>query len=199
MPHLSGRLTTLRPMTREDLPLLHRWLNDPDVMQYWDGRDHPASFDRVETRFRKSIEGIDREAHRYMIDLASPDAPAGDDAPPDSAAPPKQRTPIGLVQHGRIHPRAKNAQIDLLIGDPSCRDSGYGTDAMKTFLGYLFGTLHLHRAWLTMRVSNAQAVRGAEKCGFVREGVLRQHDWLEGSLVDVVVYGMLASEWRAGG
>ena len=169
-------------MDRPDLPVLHRWLNDPEVMQYWDGRDHPATFDRVETRFRKSIEGVDRDAHRFMIDLTEEGCEA---------------KPIGLVQHGRVHPRAKNAQLDLLIGDPTCRDSGYGTDAMRTFLAYLFDTLHLHRAWLTMRASNAQAIRGAEKCGFVREGVLRQHDWLEGSLVDVVVYGLLSTEWKS--
>jgi RimJ/RimL family protein N-acetyltransferase len=51
--------------------------------------------------------------------------------------------------------------------------------------------------WLTLRATNAGATRGAETCGFVREGVLREHDFLEGKHVDVVVYGILARDWSA--
>jgi len=173
---IQGRMTTLRPIRRDDMSSLHRWLNDPSIMQYWDGRDHPATFDRVETRFRRSVEGMDRDAVRFMIEIEG------------------GRT-IGMVQHGRIVPRAKNTQVDMLIGEADCRDSGYGTDAMRAFLGYLFEQMKVHRAWLTLRASNAGAMRGAEKCGFVREGVLREHDFLEGAHVDVVVYGVLARDW----
>jgi len=175
---IKGRLIQLRPLQRADLAHLHRWLNDPDVMQYWDGRDHPATFDRVEARFRKSIEGTDREAQRYMIEAMD-----------------RART-IGMVQHGRVHARARHAQVDLLIGEPEFRDAGYGTDAMRTMASHLFESLRVHRVWLTLRASNVRAMKGAEKVGFVREGVLREHDMLEGQLVDVVVYGMLAKEWK---
>jgi diamine N-acetyltransferase len=177
MGELRGQLVCLRPMQREDLPHLHRWLNDPDVMQYWDGRDHPATFDRVETRFRKNIDNTDREAQRYMIEL------------PDAGQ------TIGMVQYGKVHPRAKHSQVDLLIGEPEFRDSGYGGDAMRTILGHLFGDMKVHRVWLTLRASNERATHGVERLGFTREGVLREHDFLEGHMVDVVVYGMLADEW----
>ncbi len=175
---MKGRLTELRAIGRDDLQLLHGWLNDPDIMQYWDGRDHPATFDRVEARFRRSVEGLDRDAVRFMIDIRDGET----------------IKTIGMIQHGRIVPRARHTQVDLLIGDPEYRDSGYGSDAMHAFLGYLFHDQKLRRAWCTLRAPNARAVRGVEKCGFVREGVLRQHDFLEGQLVDVVVYGILASE-----
>ncbi|MEO7097443.1 MAG: GNAT family protein [Polyangiales bacterium] len=181
MPLLHGSLTTLRPIGKDDLKLLHKWLNDPDVMQYWDGRDHPATFDRVETRFRKSVEGVDRDAVRFMLDIEKDG----------------EQLTIGMVQHGRIEPRARNTEVGMLIGDAQYRDAGYGTDAMRTFLGYLFEQQGCQRVWCTLRAPNAQAARGVEKCGFVREGVLRQHDFLEGALVDVVVYGILASEWPA--
>jgi RimJ/RimL family protein N-acetyltransferase len=187
MTTLRGRLTTLRPIRRDDLKLLHRWLNDPSIMQYWDGRDHPATFDRVETRFRKSVEGLDRDAVRMMIEIPKSEGSEGAG---------EMRT-IGMVQHGRIVPRAKNTQVDMLIGEADCRDAGYGTDAMRAFLGHLFGAMKIHRVWLTLRDSNAGATRGAEKCGFVREGVLREHDFLEGKHVDVVVYGILARDWAS--
>jgi RimJ/RimL family protein N-acetyltransferase len=177
---LRGELTTLRPIAKEDLERLHRWLNDPDVMQWWDGRDHPATFDRVEARFRKSIEGSDRESHRFMIDVEK-----------------DGRThTIGMMQHGKMHPRARNVQIDVLIGDTGFRDAGYGTDALRVLLKHLFEDVKAHRVWHTIRSANAGAMRAAEKIGFVKEGVLREHDMLEGKFVDVVVFGMLVEDWR---
>ena len=28
-----------RPLTDDDLPLLHRWLNEPGVVRWWEGED----------------------------------------------------------------------------------------------------------------------------------------------------------------
>lgn len=167
-------------MTKDDLKLLHKWLNDPEVMQWWDGRDHPATFDRVEARFRRSVEGSDRESERYMIEVDK-----------DGAS-----QTIGMVQYTRVQPRARNTQIDVLIGEPEFRDSGYGTDALRAVLKHLFETQKVHRVWHTMQAGNARAHKSAEKIGFVKEGVLREHDQVEGKYVDVVVYGMLASDWK---
>lgn len=179
MPTLRGQQTSLRAMTRDDLTLLHRWLNDPDIMQWWDGRDHKATFDRVEARFRRSIENSDRESHRFMIEVEK-----------DGAT----RT-IGMIQFSRLQPRAKNSQIDVLIGEPEYRDAGYGTDALRAALKHLFEDLKAHRVWHTMQAGNVRAQKSAEKIGFVKEGVLREHDQVEGKYVDVVVFGMLRDEW----
>lgn len=167
-------------MTRDDLKLLHKWLNDPEVMQWWDGRDHPATFDRVEARFRRSVEGSDRESERFMIEVDKGGAPHT----------------IGMVQYTRVQPRARNSQIDVLIGEPEFREAGYGTDALRAVLKHLFETQKVHRVWHTMQAGNVRAQKSAEKIGFVKEGVLREHDQVEGKYVDVVVYGMLASDWQ---
>lgn len=173
-------MTSLRAMVRDDLPLLHRWLNDPEVMQWWDGRDHPATFDRVEARFRRSIEGSDRENQRYMIEVEREG---------------EART-IGMVQYTRPNPRLRNTQIDVLIGEPGFREAGFGSDALKAVLRHLFEDVKVHRVWHTLRANNERAQRSAEKLGFVKEGVLREHDQLEGKYVDVAVFGMLVDDWR---
>lgn len=179
-----GRLVNLRPIAASDLRLLHRWLNDPEVMQYWDGRDHPVTFDRVEARFRRSVDGLDRDAIRFMLDTVEP----GPDGSPVT---------IGMVQHGRVHIRSKCAQIEILIGESDYRDRGFGSDAVSAFLAYLFDELRLHRVWLSLRASNVAAMKASEKVGFTREGTLREHDWLEGKFQDVVIYAMLSREWEA--
>jgi len=180
MPTLRGQQTFLRAMTKEDLKLLHKWLNDPEVMQWWDGRDHPATFDRVEARFRRSVEGSDRESERFIVEVEQEG----------------EKRAIGMVQYTRPQPRTRNSQIDVLIGEPEFRDAGYGTDALRAALKHLFETQKVHRVWHTMQSGNARAHKAAEKIGFVKEGVLREHDQVEGKYVDVVVYGMLASDWQ---
>ncbi len=181
MSTLNGKLCRLRPIVNDDLQLLHRWLNDPEIMMFWDGRDHPATFDRVEARFRRSIEGSDRDAHRWMIEV-----PEGDGV-----------ATIGMIQHGRVDPRARNAQVDVLIGEPRFRDTGFGGDALFALLEHLFEAQKLRRVWFTIRAGNERAITAGERAGFAREGVLREHNWLEGKLVDVIVFGMLAREWPA--
>jgi RimJ/RimL family protein N-acetyltransferase len=180
MPNLRGQQTALRAMTKEDLKLLHKWLNDPEVMQWWDGRDHPATFDRVEARFRRSVEGSDRESERFIVEVEQDGA----------------KRAIGMLQYTRPQPRVRNTQIDILIGEPEFRDAGYGTDALRAVIKDLFETQKVHRVWHTMQAGNARAHKAAEKFGFVKEGVLREHDQVEGKYVDVVVYGMLASDWK---
>ncbi|MCH7907536.1 MAG: GNAT family N-acetyltransferase, partial [Chloroflexi bacterium] len=34
---------SLRPLTRDDIPRVQRWLNDPAVMAFWSGLDRPLS------------------------------------------------------------------------------------------------------------------------------------------------------------
>ncbi len=46
---------------------------------------------------------------------------------------------------------------------------------------------------------NAPVIRCLEKCGFVREGLLRRHRLRYGEPVDMVVMGLLGEEYRAAG
>lgn len=42
---------TVRPLEKADGPHLFRWLNDPDVLQYYEGRDKPQSWEAIQSRF----------------------------------------------------------------------------------------------------------------------------------------------------
>ncbi|WP_067625945.1 GNAT family N-acetyltransferase, partial [Alicyclobacillus acidiphilus] len=41
----------IHPLTDEDGPILHKWLNDPRVLAYYEGRDKPHDMDMVRERF----------------------------------------------------------------------------------------------------------------------------------------------------
>lgn len=52
------------------------------------------------------------------------------------------------------------------------------------------------RAELTCGPDNAASQRVAERCGFVREGMLRSHMRFQGARRDTVVFGPLPGELR---
>lgn len=74
---------------------------------------------------------------------------------------------------------------------------GIVTRAASGLLDYAFGDLGLNHVEIACAAGNIRSCAIAERLGFVREGVLRQREWLYDHFVDHVMYGMLSSEWSA--
>jgi RimJ/RimL family protein N-acetyltransferase len=60
-------------------------------------------------------------------------------------------------------------------------------------LDYAFRLKNLRRVWLEVLASNERAIRS---CGFVEEGRMHEHVWLDGRYLDNVLMGILGDEWR---
>ncbi|MEC3981560.1 GNAT family N-acetyltransferase [Amycolatopsis sp. H20-H5] len=73
---------------------------------------------------------------------------------------------------------------------------GYGTEATRLALDYAFDVLGLHRVGLEVFAHNPRAERVYEKCGFVREGVLRDALRWEREWHDVVRMSVLVGDRR---
>ncbi|MBS3979594.1 MAG: GNAT family N-acetyltransferase [Rhodobacteraceae bacterium] len=76
---------------------------------------------------------------------------------------------------------------------------GQGQPFLRALVDYGFGTLGAARVWLDASSENARAMRTYDRAGFTLEGRLRQH-WYRpalGRVVDLILYGMLRSEWEA--
>jgi RimJ/RimL family protein N-acetyltransferase len=50
--------------------------------------------------------------------------------------------------------------------------------------------------WLEVHASNERAIRAYSSCGFVEEGRMREHIWLDGRYLDNGLMGILRDEWR---
>jgi ribosomal-protein-serine acetyltransferase len=72
---------------------------------------------------------------------------------------------------------------------------GIVTRACAGLLDYVFGELGLNHVEIACAPGNERSCAVPERLGFVREGVLRQREWLYDHFVDHVVYGIVASEW----
>jgi ribosomal-protein-serine acetyltransferase len=75
---------------------------------------------------------------------------------------------------------------------------GLMTAAVRALLDHAFGERRLHRVEISAAVGNARSRAIPERLGFRHEGVRREAERHGDRYLDLVVYGMLAPEWRAG-
>lgn len=100
----------------------------------------------------------------------------------------------GAVRLKDIERDDRKAKIGYFLGSEFA-GKGIVTSALKAVLAWCFGPLGLNRIALHCASSNLRSMRVAERLGFVREGVLRQDEFLNGEFVDQYVYGLLAAEF----
>lgn len=161
----------------DDADALLDWYNDPELV---------APFDRFSTDTRDGLrEAISKApddprslAPRYVIQRSS-DAPL-----------------IGCVGHYQPHPVLEMTDVWYVLGDPTQRGHGIGTEAVGLLVDHLVRSVRLARVGATSDVENVASYRLLEKLGFRREGVLRSALFHHGRWHDVAVYGLLAADWR---
>jgi RimJ/RimL family protein N-acetyltransferase len=77
------------------------------------------------------------------------------------------------------------------------RGKGYATEGAAALVSYGFGSLGLHRIEASTSNHNPDSRRVMERLGMTREACLREAEQRDGQWVDLVIYGILAHEWRA--
>jgi ribosomal-protein-serine acetyltransferase len=85
------------------------------------------------------------------------------------------------------------------FADMDHEGQGYVTEAVRASLRFIFEHLKAHRVRLECDDTNLRSCRVAERCGFTREGHVRENrKWPDGTLTGTVHYGMLSGELAAG-
>ncbi len=175
-PFLIGPRVYLRPLEREDAPLLVPWFNDPEVTRML-LRHRPMNLHDEEA----FIEQLGRDEHAVGLAIAVRDS---------------DRT-IGVAGLNQIDFRNRHAAFGISIGAKEEWGKGYGTQATELLVRHAFETLNLNRVWLHVYENNQRGIRAYEKAGFRKEGVLRQECYREGRYWDTIVMAILRDEWEA--
>ena len=84
-------------------------------------------------------------------------------------------------------------EIGYLI-EPDAWNQGYATDAVSTFVDYLFDELRFEKLAARAFETNPASQRVLEKVGFQHEGTSRGHAFVDGERVDLEIFGLLATE-----
>ncbi|MFS0673712.1 GNAT family N-acetyltransferase [Ornithinibacillus sp. 179-J 7C1 HS] len=111
---------------------------------------------------------------------------------------------LGIFYHGRLAGMVGFNTIDWanrigIIGYwLGSHFQGYGimTRSVTAIIDYGFNQLNLNRIEIRAAFQNDKSRAIPERLGFQIEGKIRQGEWLYDHFVDLVMYGMLASEWE---
>jgi RimJ/RimL family protein N-acetyltransferase len=180
---VRGKLTGLRARLPQDVDILHAELyNDVKTRVRADTRPWmPLPAGPASPYWVQAMEGqAPRDANAAIfsvIELAT-DELAGD----------------ALLWAIDRHNRSAHVGISLR---PAFRGRGLGVDVVRVLCGYGFAILGLHRLQIETLTDNHAMIAIAERAGFVREGVTRGSDWVNGDFADSVIFGMLADEFSS--
>ncbi|MBT6069255.1 GNAT family N-acetyltransferase [Candidatus Peregrinibacteria bacterium] len=107
----------------------------------------------------------------------------------------KDEAYLGSCRLHKLNMCDKNARLAIgLLSDYFGK--GYGTDAMKCLLKFGFNELSLHRVELRVLDFNKRGISAYKKCGFKKEGVLRENAYIDGKYYDDIIMSILESEFE---
>jgi len=172
---IIGKLVKLRAVEREDLSLIISWRNDPEVYRNYIEYE-PLSMAKQEHWF----ESILRHPTEKNLIIATLDGQA-----------------VGTVGLGNIDERSRVGEvIRFIMGNERYRLLGHAAEALYLILSYGFNHLNLHKIYGTDLSTNPKMISMHKQFGFVQEAVLREHVFHEGKHVDVMIMGLLRTEFQ---
>lgn len=95
----------------------------------------------------------------------------------------------------RVDTMDEKGEIGYWI-DADAEGKGIVTRACERFCTFAFEELGLHRVELCAATENARSRAVAERLGMTQEGVAREAGRVPDGFVDLVIYAVLAGEWR---
>ncbi len=154
-PNATSSVFTFRPLRREDMPLMFRWLYTPHVARWW-WSDQAPTVEDLEVKYLPRILGED---------------------PTDCYVIVENGREIGYIQTYVIanHPEyaalvnvaERAAGIDLFIGEPDRVHRGLGPQLLHDFMrDIVFAAPDVESCIIGPAISNASAIRAYEKAGF---------------------------------
>jgi len=79
--------------------------------------------------------------------------------------------------------------------DASMQGKGLVTKVCRALVTYAFDQYRLNKVEILCNTGNTRSRAIPERLGFIQEGIIRQGERFHDHYNDLVVYGMLASEW----
>ncbi|MEZ3145518.1 GNAT family N-acetyltransferase [Halobaculum sp. MBLA0143] len=168
---IEGRHVELCTVEEEDIPFLRKYLNHPEIQQYYTDLPHN------EARVRERYETIDCGENVGLL-----------------MVPVDESDPVGYVQIAPIDWQHGTGGLGIWVA-PEQQPSRISVDATVQIVDYGFRQLGLHRLEIETMETNAPIIEGAKGVGFTQTGRKREMVTFDGEEIDVVLLDMLRHEW----
>lgn len=123
--NIKGKVVTLRALEMQDLPLLTKWSNSPEIWYSLGGWHFPYSSLSTE-EYIKNINNSNMKLQNFAIET-------------------EEMGFIGTTNLVDIDWKNRTAFNGIMLGDKDSRGKGYALDAVMSIMRYSFKELGLHR------------------------------------------------------
>ena len=167
---IDAEKVRLRPLQAADVPDIKTWTTDISVYTYW-GKG-PGKTDRnPELLFERSPKPV--KSFRLGIE---------------------EKRSGRLIGEGWVYRIEKKRMASVAIRLAAAwQGKGYGTEALLQMTLFCFRNTELQRLWAEVDVRNIASQRMLGKCGYIKEGVIRQGRMIN-TWCDYCIYGIFASD-----
>ncbi len=100
---------------------------------------------------------------------------------------------IGQVAYFLVDSNNRFAEIEYCIG-AAFQGKGYATEATRAVINYGFERIGLNKVQICVRPSNSASGKVIGKCGFKKDGNLRQYFFRDGAYEDRMYFSILREE-----
>jgi RimJ/RimL family protein N-acetyltransferase len=100
---------------------------------------------------------------------------------------------LGLALAPKLDREARTAELGYVVA-PAARGRGVATEALRQLTAWALDELDMLRLELLISVENGASKRVAERCGYLREGVLRSLHVKQGLREDTEIWSRLATD-----
>lgn len=157
MGYLISENIRLRALEPEDLELLYRWENDPELWRVGNTLSPYSRYILKEYITESHRDLFDLKQLRLMVQLRSTGAT------------------IGMVDLFDFEPHHCRAGVGILL-DPLYQRNGLATEALGLLVDYAFSFLKLHQLYVHIPVMNEPSKALFTRCRFTITGILT--DWI---------------------
>ena len=179
----EGRDIRFGPIDYEKDPQIEsKWTHDSDFMRMYEiNPARPLSAAIIKKQYEKLEKQVeeDKNLYQFMIRAKDDDRLMG-------------RAAIQWIEWTN-----GNAWLHLGIGSVQDQRKGYGTQALGMLMRFAFAELNLFRLSARIPEYNQAAIALFSKFGFVEEIRRRQALDRDGRRWDLIVFGLLNSEWQS--
>jgi|GEM_PF-365037 len=177
MAHLIGDRIVLREYRASDLDKMRQWVNDPEITNNLsDLFLYPHSVNETESFLTMIMEGKSNIKSFVIADNSSLDY-------------------IGQIDLLNIDWKNRCASMAIVIGTKDKLSKGYGSEAISLLQKFAFEELNLNRIELDVYDYNVRAYKCYLKCGFKKEGRMRQKLFRNGQYRDVIKMAILKEDY----
>ena len=174
---LEGSRIYLRALMEQDLNENYlQWLNDEEVCRH----NSHATFPNTEQKMKNYFNSLGTNQNQVLLAIVHSET----------------NRHIGNVSLQGINWVSRNAEFAILLGDKEFWRGGYGEEAARLIISYVFNRLNLHRIYCGTLEGNEGMKKLAEKLNMKEEGLRREAIFKNGSYYSILEYGVLKSEYH---